>query len=444
MGVPPPASERAKLLLLIIGGLVTLIGFSISASAVALGVAFATQRDAGGYFTTPVQNYHTATYALISRSLELAPHLATGGWALQEGSPVQLHVQATSGRPDTAIFIGIARTQDVETYLTGVAYDEVTRVEGKPFRVEYRTRLGSATPLRPAAQPFWSASASGTGTQTIDWSAHPGRWTLVAMNADGSPGVDADLQVALKADWLGAFAQRLAAGGFLTLAVGLAAVIFGGFLPAPLESAPPAEAVVLEAHLDEPLSRWLWLVKWLLAIPHFVVLLFLLVAFVVLTIVAFFAILFTERYPAALFEVNAGILRWGWRVGYYAYSALGTDRYPPFTLRQSEYPATFAVAYPARLSRGLVLVKWWLLAIPQYIIVGIFATNGAGRVGLVTILVLFAAIALLFAGRYPQGLYDLIVGLNRWIYRVIAYVALMRDEYPPFRLDLGGSDARRG
>jgi len=195
----------------------------------------------------------------------------------------------------------------------------------------------------------------------------------------------------------------------------------------------------VDATLDEHLSRWLWLVKWFLAIPHYIILAFLWVAFLVVSIIAFFAILITGRYPRGLFEFSVGVLRWTWRVQYYTYGALGTDRYPPFTLQDvPDYPAHLDIAYPEQLSRGLVLVKWWLLAIPQYIIVGILVGGGwhvAG--GLIGILVLVAAIVLAFTGRYPQSIYELVIGLNRWALRVAAYAGLMTDDYPPFRLDMG-------
>jgi hypothetical protein len=209
----------------------------------------------------------------------------------------------------------------------------------------------------------------------------------------------------------------------------------------------------LDARLDEPLSRWLWLLKWLLALPHFVILAFLWLAVVPVTVVSGFAILFTGRYPRSLFDFTVGVMRWSWRVSYYGFSAFGTDRYPPFSLHSDPtYPADFTVDYPQRLSRGLVLVKWWLLALPHYVIVALFAGGWSGwnehsrnvsllaGGGLIGILVLVSAIVLLFTGGYPQPLYEFVMGMNRWCFRVLAYVALLRDEYPPFRLDQGGPD----
>ncbi|MDQ0862462.1 DUF4389 domain-containing protein [Arthrobacter globiformis] len=233
---------------------------------------------------------------------------------------------------------------------------------------------------------------------------------------------------------------------------------------------PPPPAVVdllenpryparLTGHVDPALSRWMWLVKWFLAIPHLIVLFFLWFALIVTSIVAWFAILFTARYPHSLFNFNVGVLRWSWRVSFYAFTAIGTDRYPPFTLARTDYPADFEVDYPDHLSRGLVLVKSWLLAIPHLLIVGALAGStrtwvaasdddfaGAGRysagnaISLLTLLAFIAGVILLFTGRYLRSLFDLLIGLNRWIYRVLAYIALMRDEYPPFRLDMGPAD----
>ena len=192
-----------------------------------------------------------------------------------------------------------------------------------------------------------------------------------------------------------------------------------------------------KGQLSEPLSRWLWLVKWFLLIPHYIVLVFLWIAFAVAWVIALFAILFTGKYPRGLFDFNLGVLRWTWRVSYYGYSALGTDKYPPFTLKAGGYPADLEVTYPEKLSKGLVLVKWWVLAIPQYMVTIIFQGGWGWRFcgGLVPMLAIFAGVAVLFKGKYPKSIFDFVMRMNRWTYRVVIYVSLMTDRYPPFSLE---------
>lgn len=176
--------------------------------------------------------------------------------------------------------------------------------------------------------------------------------------------------------------------------------------------------------------------------------------FAVVTVIAGIAILFTGRYPQSLFDFNVGVMRWTWRVTFYAFS-LGTDRYPPFSLNpDTTYPADLGVDFPGRLSQPLVLVKWWLLAIPHYLIVSVFGggltwwawsfadgrTQNAAGAGLVGLLALIAGVALLFGMGYPRSIFNFVMGMQRWNFRVLTYVALMTDVYPPFRLDTGEVD----
>ncbi len=199
--------------------------------------------------------------------------------------------------------------------------------------------------------------------------------------------------------------------------------------------------VQLKGELSDPPKRALWLVKWLLIIPHVVVLCFLWIAFIFLTFLAFFAILFTGRYPRGMFDFNVGVLRWTWRVSFYSYGALGTDIYPPFTLQSTDYPADLQVDYPEKLTNLLVLVKWFL-AIPHYAVLAALAGWGYSSAphteyphgGLLWLLVIIVAVILLFTGKYQKDIFKLVMGINRWSFRVVAYVGMLTDEYPHFRL----------
>lgn len=196
----------------------------------------------------------------------------------------------------------------------------------------------------------------------------------------------------------------------------------------------PAEAVRVRGAIDAP-SNKLWLVKWcVLAVPHYPILIGLYLVYPLVVLAAGVAILCTGRYPRPLFDFNVGVLRWSWRVMNYRFPMNTTDTYPPFSLKpQADYPGDLEIDYPEQLSRGAVLVKWWLLALPQIIMCWAMEAP-------LQVLCVISAVRLLARGTVSQGMFDLLMGLVRWRYRVAAYVSLMTDEYPPFRMDLGASD----
>ncbi|MEZ5378581.1 MAG: DUF4389 domain-containing protein [Acidimicrobiales bacterium] len=460
-----------RIVALVIGCLLVIPAIAVLLGGGALGLGYAFGRGDDGYFDTTLDRFATDTVAITADDITFAADPGSPDWVLDAlDADVRLRVTNTNER---TLFIGIARQADVDAYLAGVAHDEVTDITDSAAPV-YRTQPGTLAIAPPIDQTFWEATATGSGDAELTWEATSGTWAAVLMNADGSPGVIADLNVGAKAAFVLPLAVIMMTAGALTTALAVGLIIFGALGAHRSEPSTVVETgvpgvpgshgleplhlhpVTLTARLDPELSRWKWLVKWLLAIPHFIVLAFLSVAFVLLTLVAGVAIVFTGRYPRGIFDFNVGVLRWAWRVEYYASTGgIGTDHYPPFSLREEPGDdARFDIDYPERLSRGLVFVKW-LLAIPHLIIVAVLSggsvrwlaaegdrvrfdmTAGGGLLGL---LVLVAGIVLLFDGRYPKALFDLIVGFNRWIYRAIAYVALMTDVYPPFRLDQGGSE----
>lgn len=193
----------------------------------------------------------------------------------------------------------------------------------------------------------------------------------------------------------------------------------------------PSEGVRVRGAIDVP-SRWLWLFKWcVLAVPHYPILIGLYLVYPFSTLAAGVAILCTGRYPRPLFEFNVGVLRWSWRVMNYRFPMNTTDRYPPFSLKADpDYPGDLDVDYPEKLVNWAVLIKWWLLALPQIIMCWAMEP-------LLQVLCVISAVRLLVRGTVSEDMFDLLMGMVRWRYRVAAYVSLMSDEYPPFRLDLG-------
>jgi len=338
-----------------------------------------------------------------------------------------------------------------------------------------RTRGGAVAP-RPGTRGFWVASATGRGSQTAQWDVSGGKWAAVVMRADGRPGVTADIRAGAKVDWLVWLGIGLLAAGAIGFAAGVAlitlsgrhatghpdggaattmtaavagagavspAVAGGSSMSAALEApeAVHAHPVTIRAELHEPLRRWFWLVKWALVIPHLIVLAFLWVGFVFAAIAGVIGVAATGRYPRGLFDYEVGVLRWTWRVEFYANGAYATDRYPPFSLQPDPgYPADLAIPYPPEEQPRLKTAFQWLLALPHWLILGALVGGGwwfddVRIPGLLPILVIVSVLTLLFTGRYPREIFRLIVGIHRWGLRVVAYAAGLRAEYPPFTLD---------
>lgn len=478
MGTPrsgssdPPAAQTRPLhwVMLVAGVLLTALGLVLGAVGIALSVAQESQRD-GQFVFTETERFHAVGNAITTSpiAVDLGEGDAVDPDGLDVDDLITVRIRATPVVPDQRVFLGIAEAGAVDEYLRDVPHsvlgddpwDDGVRVGPVAWGRDddpdaaLRSVSGTRTPAPPVEQGIWAHATTGSTPQALDVSLRPGNWVVVVMNADGGRPLWVDLQVGAHTELLGLVdAAAPLVSGLLALVLGLPLVLFGAAglgrdVGRGRVGAAGSDPVHLTGLPDDGVSRGLWLVKWLLALPHYVVLAVLSVAVVVVTVAAGLTVLVTGRYPRSWFDFVVGAMRWHWRVGFYAYAVLGTDRYPPFTLGRADYPADLDVAYPDRLSRGLVLVKWWLLVLPHLLITGIITGGGIVAVNvsdsdagswsasLLGLLVLIAAIGLLFTGRYPPGLFALNMGLNRWVYRVASYILLLRDEYPPFRLDQG-------
>lgn len=187
----------------------------------------------------------------------------------------------------------------------------------------------------------------------------------------------------------------------------------------------PASDPLLSLEIDYPerLSRWKIFVKWLLVIPHFIVLALFGALVSLIVWIAWIVILFTKRYPESLYALVMTYMRWSANVN--AYVQLQRDEYPPFGA--GPYPVRLELPYPAELSRWLIFFKW-LLVIPNAFVYAF--------VGLAMMVAVFIAWwCILITGAMPRGLFDFITGVNRWGYRINAYSWYLTDRYPPFSLE---------
>ena len=182
--------------------------------------------------------------------------------------------------------------------------------------------------------------------------------------------------------------------------------------------------VTFDVAYPESPNRWLILIRWLLAIPHYIVLAILAAALAAVEVIVLFTILLAKTFPDRLYRFTVGVNRWALNVGAYV---LFLDRYPPFSMNEGAYPGvTFTVERPEDLNRWSVLVRW-LLVTPHAIVLAALGAIAA------VVLIPFA-IAVLVTGRYPRGLFDFYVGVGRWKARANAYLTHVADRYPPFAL----------
>lgn len=228
-----------KILLLVIGSVLALIGLALLAAGGFVLWANATQRDDDGYFTTPTEHISPSSYALTHEGIEIFDEAKTGGVGFDPGELATVRVRA-EGVPGQPIFVGIGPAGGVTGYLRDVEHDEIEDLHYDPFTVEYAHREGGERARPPREEDFWVASASGSGEQTITWPLEEGTWSFVVMNEDASRDVSVDLELGAKINFLVWIALGLLVGGGALL-LGGGAMIYFGARTAP-EGAGPAPA----------------------------------------------------------------------------------------------------------------------------------------------------------------------------------------------------------
>ena len=208
----------------IVGGSVAALIAAVLIAAGAFALWGDSKKDADGYLSTGTERFTTTSRALASERLDIEiddKHWIAG---IEDLGDSRLKVTSASGEP---VFAGIAQERDVAEYLRGVEHTVVEDIDTGPFSARHRERHGSRAPALPAEQDFWAASVQGSGTQTLDWTPDDGDWSVVVMNADGSPGVSADVSAGAEIAFLEALGWSLTGGGLLLLVAGGALIVLG-------------------------------------------------------------------------------------------------------------------------------------------------------------------------------------------------------------------------
>lgn len=222
--ITPPSSSppRRRSAGAIVAGAV---GAFVAAGALSLGGLALwgdSKTDDAGYLSTGSDTYATSTYAIATDDLDVGD----GGWQFDHDmiGKIRLRADSHNGKP---VFVGIARTDDVDAYLRQSPYAELTDVDYSPFHADYRDHAGDTRPAAPADQGIWVASTHGPGTQTLNWDVEGGEWSVVVMNADASQGVDAGVSAGARIGFLEPLGWSLLGGGVLMLAGAAVLLAFG-------------------------------------------------------------------------------------------------------------------------------------------------------------------------------------------------------------------------
>jgi hypothetical protein len=217
-GPPPPPPQRVgwtagRTVLVILGSLLSLFSLGLLAAGGTALWADQTQRD-NGYISTNSTTFTTDGYALASHNLHL--------WGVGQSLLGTVHIRF-SGLGGGAVFGGIAPSNQVNTYLSGVQFARVDDFTNGAATVT--THSGGAPATTPAAATIWTAKASGPGTQTLTWKVRGGEWTVVAMNADGSRPVSIRADIGVRVPWLIWAATGLLIAGAILLAGGIVLIV---------------------------------------------------------------------------------------------------------------------------------------------------------------------------------------------------------------------------